>query len=560
MSQALVRAVRSPQVAWVTGLVVACLCLTVQMVLWALENGPTFDEKIGYEAGWQNVWEEKYFINLGHPPLWRMTAAYLVWIWSVLSNTEILTQITTYIPLPARAASMVFALMVLLGMALWVRQTHGRLASLLAAFFLAFEPNMIVHGAVLTPDMAVTAMVFLSAYAFWWHGRSGTWTSLLVTGLAVSGALTSKFSAFPFLAAVFVCGLVTMRGRVPWPGWKSSTRRTYWTVWPCVAVWLLQVFLMLLALYGPHEIRYYYFGILSQFRHSTAGQYTYFFGTAADHPWLLYFFVSYLIKSPLTILGFLGLGLATLGRRSELWWWWVLAPLLFFAALWLTALNLGVRYALPAFPFFVAIAGSGAAWLWRRSKYVGPLVVGLALLFQVWGVVRLYPHTLAYANEAWGGPESLHRYVVDSNLDWGQNAGRVPDVLRRYGVSDVRLAPYGVVRMSLFGIRYQSVTSCYESEQSTDLARDPRHLLIIGVAPLVGGCTGDGARFAWLRERTPIEIIGYGTYVYDITDDAEAHVQLAMLYNRMRWYRHMRHELLAARAITNRISDQGRAP
>ena len=33
---------------------------------------------------------------------------------------------------------------------------------------------------------------------------------------------------------------------------------------------------------------------------------------------------------------------------------------------------------------------------------------------------RIWPDGLRYANECWGGPDGLHKYLSDSNLDWGQ--------------------------------------------------------------------------------------------------------------------------------------------
>ena len=35
--------------------------------------------------------------------------------------------------------------------------------------------------------------------------------------------------------------------------------------------------------------------------------------------------------------------------------------------------------------------------------------------------MSIYPHYLAHFNEAVGGPRNGYRYLVDSNLDWGQD-------------------------------------------------------------------------------------------------------------------------------------------
>jgi len=40
-------------------------------------------------------------------------------------------------------------------------------------------------------------------------------------------------------------------------------------------------------------------------------------------------------------------------------------------------------------------------------------------------VVRVYLSFLAYFNKVIGGPDGGARYVVDSNLDWGQDLRRL---------------------------------------------------------------------------------------------------------------------------------------
>jgi hypothetical protein len=47
------------------------------------------------------------------------------------------------------------------------------------------------------------------------------------------------------------------------------------------------------------------------------------------------------------------------------------------------------------------------------------------LLWQGVSVVRVYLSFLAYFNKVIGGPDGGARYVVDSNLDWGQDLRRL---------------------------------------------------------------------------------------------------------------------------------------
>ena len=144
-----------------------------------------------------------------------------------------------------------------------------------------------------------------------------------------------------------------------------------------------------------------------------------------------------------------------------------------------TDIDLGLRYVLPGFPFwFVAIsrvgsiltprAKTGSASLVaaqraaKDSSYVPvPIVsqprsarwiaaiVALALLWNL-AACRYHPHHLAYFNELVGGPDSGGRYLIDSNLDWGQDLVGLAQWLREnHPGESVGLAYFGNVDPSI---------------------------------------------------------------------------------------------------------------
>jgi hypothetical protein len=49
------------------------------------------------------------------------------------------------------------------------------------------------------------------------------------------------------------------------------------------------------------------------------------------------------------------------------------------------------------------------------------ILIGCALLATIASTLRVYPHQLAYFNEAAGGPQNGHRHLLHSNLDLGQD-------------------------------------------------------------------------------------------------------------------------------------------
>ncbi len=97
-----------------------------------------------------------------------------------------------------------------------------------------------------------------------------------------------------------------------------------------------------------------------------------------------------------------------------------------------SGLNLGYRHLLPV-TAVLAIAAGGLARArlpvrWRRPVTVA---VGLALAWLVVGNTGAAPHWIGYFNEAAGGWRNGHRYLLDSNLDWGQDLLRLRARLAR---------------------------------------------------------------------------------------------------------------------------------
>ena len=85
----------------------------------------------------------------------------------------------------------------------------------------------------------------------------------------------------------------------------------------------------------------------------------------------------------------------------------------------MNGLNIGVRHILPLYALAAVIAGAGVAalarvsrrWQWvLRGADCGPCCRALSV----------YPDSLAYANEAWGGARNTHNVLNDSNVDWGR--------------------------------------------------------------------------------------------------------------------------------------------
>ena len=235
----------------------------------------------------------------------------------------------------------------------------------------------------------------------------------------------------------------------------------------------------------------YLLGLFMVLQRVTGGNTTYFLGEVSAAGWKSYFPIVYLLKMPLgfhflsLVAGFLGLGILfkdakgcfgvghTIKTRVMVILAWVeknftvLAMLLFLAIYWFVSmrgnLNIGVRHLLPTLPFVFALTAIGLRrWLqvprvtahttWgtiiRTTHAVGTvsmrsLFIGVMLIWTMFTVIATWPSFLAYFNEIAGGPSGGHNFVVDSNLDWGQDLKRLATFVEKNGIHEINIDYFG---------------------------------------------------------------------------------------------------------------------
>ena len=190
----------------------------------------------------------------------------------------------------------------------------------------------------------------------------------------------------------------------------------------------------------------------------TANYYTsYVLGKVYAHGVWFYFPIAFLIKSTI---GVLALCLLTLGilaarrlrRAREVLF--LTVPVIFYLIVALTVgMNIGVRHILVVYVFLYVLIG-GAMWALIRNSRKWAYVVGVLLLVHAASSVMAFPNYIPYSNELWGGPSQTHKYLTDSNSDWGQQLKSVKQYLDQRGVKECWFLYFaaGVVEPSYYGI------------------------------------------------------------------------------------------------------------
>jgi hypothetical protein len=128
--------------------------------------------------------------------------------------------------------------------------------------------------------------------------------------------------------------------------------------------------------------------------------------------------------------------------------------------------------------------------------------------------VAISPHFLAYFNTVSGGPGRGHEYLLDSNIDWGQDLITLRDYMEREGIDSVDLAYFGRVDPAIYGIKYRPLLKTI-SHRYVVISTN----LLWGRMYFLGGTrTGPTNRdyYAAFRRLKPKTILGYSLYVFDL--------------------------------------------
>jgi len=546
---------------WFWGGVLALLALMGALqALSVRQESQTFDEGAHLAAGY-SYWKTGDFrLNPEHPPLGKLLNAIpLLFLnpdlplnhpaWEAADGVRFGREFLYHNRIPADtmlfAARMVtVACTLFLGVALawWTRKRFGAPAAILAVWFFAFDPNVIAHGRYVTSDLFVTFFSFLACIFFGEYLLDARKRDRWVAGVAAGLALASKFSAV-FLLPVFAL-LFWLRHREDPAHVKTSEAAQ-----TAAAVLIASSLVVALTYsvpakrrpghamnrvthtqpWNPNTLHGKVLSFLNdRFRlppwsypaalglvadHDTTGHPSYLFGRRSQRGWWYYFPLAFLVKAPaallLALLAFLVLFALRRERPLPFAYWVAIIPILVYG--WFTIgsrINIGIRHLLPVFPFLFALLGAGLTrWSWRGRAIAIPLLTTMLAAESL----AIYPHYLAFFHFICGGPANGPKYLVDSNIDWGQDVIKLKRHLDQRGVKTFWVCYFGSAELEYYGLEALSLPP--ERELGDTSKFDG--VIAMSVTPLQGVYVPP-EDFAWLRKRTPDAKVGYSIYVYDL--------------------------------------------
>lgn len=200
----------------------------------AVNTAQTIDEAVHLASGFSYLVTGDFRLNPEHPPLLKELAALpLLFLpvsipldhasWAATDQWEFGRQFLYHNTLPAqtillagRFPLLLMSLVLGLTVFLWSRRLFGTFGGFLSLGIIAFEPNTIAHGQLITTDVGFALFFLLTVRAFVAYvERPSIWRASVV-GLAFGAAQAAKYSALlliPIIAVLLTLALFHTAGK-----------------------------------------------------------------------------------------------------------------------------------------------------------------------------------------------------------------------------------------------------------------------------------------------------------------------------------------------------------
>lgn len=464
---------------WLFPLLIVVLLgqMAAAMVVTAVQQTPTIDEPVYVGAAVTYLEQHSLRYNPEHPPLGKLImAAGLAFAEPRLDpafngNQTALGRHVLYeagndpyrLMFLARLPIIVLTLLFGLVVFAFARDLAGPVAGLLALTLYAFSPDVITHGSLATLDVPAIGFLLTATWLLW-RARQRPLLYLPLAGVALGAALATRMSVLPAVPVLMVLAFLALRrlrGLAAAAGVVAIAVAVVWVSYLAVDPtlrWLEPTGMPavpglrgLLADWMPFP-EPYRDGMRIQFGFENSTFSGFLFGRHYQGSLWYYLPAALLVKTPLGMLVLWLAGavaLLVLPRLRLAALYVLVLPAVLLAVAMTGARDFGTRYAI-FMPMFLAVAaGAVVAVRWRWAHVTAAVLT----VFVAVSSVRTFPYYLPYSNEAFGGPTKTHLRLHDSNVDWGQDLGRLADRLReRYPGEQVWLVYKGAGLPSAYGI------------------------------------------------------------------------------------------------------------
>lgn len=498
-----------------------------------------------------------------------------------------------WLVMTARLACIPFSILAALTCYWWGKELFGRSSGILSCSLWCFSPMVLGHASLLTPDAPAAALGILACFTFWQWLKQPTWRRTIFAGLILGLAELCKttlivlYPLWPILWIIY-----------RWQERQRMTNKQWWNESiMLVSRMLIGIYIINLGYLGQGSFKPLksfvfsseLFGAVSNeskagnhFKGSFLGELpmplpydyvlgidhqqrdfekfwapSYLFGRYQNKGWWHYYACSLFVKAPV---GTMGLVLLVFfyrlrricfcpGFRDELV---LLSPLVvvFFVVSSKTGFSHHLRYVFPCIPLAfvwvgqiwgvleqetINLASNQESYVKRIRSIVTTLFVTGCIMWTFSSSLWYFPHSLSYFNALAGGPNNGPEYLLNSNVDWGQDLLHLerwminrPDSVQVYLAFDNSYNPF-VLKIPRIAAWPLKRTSHEGESKNTSLEQIvPEGYYAISVNQLYEFPwplrDHDGSRYYLdtrplksLRSMVPIGLAGYSIRIYSAT-------------------------------------------
>ena len=416
----------------------------------------------------------------------------------------------------------------------WSYQLYGAVPALFSLFLFSFDPNIIAHSRLVTLDLYVALMMTVSLYYFWRFLKLGGWKNGLISALVLGISQSAKYTCLALYPLCFLIGMVKyvesyceFKRQRDYKSIRTLTIKLFAYGGMFIAVGILMInvsfgfvrtgtllknyrfdgrlcrSLQSVTLFRecPIPLPYDYIrGIdmvdLCQSKGDGYGN-IYLLGHLKDKSkgdikgFGGYYFFVYLFKTPLASQAIILLALFhyCFYRRWRFFMTdeiFLILPLLclgVFINFFINA-QIGIRYILFYFPLLYVFSGNLFV-RWYKFKASVKAFFLVLLIYLAISTLSYFPHFISYFNEIVWDRKQAHKFLADSNLDWGGEQWYADQYMKKH------------------------------PETIFEPSKPMTGRIMVTVNELTG--VNDSEKFKWLRENyEPVEQVAHVYLIYNV--------------------------------------------
>jgi Dolichyl-phosphate-mannose-protein mannosyltransferase len=370
----------------------------------------------------------------------------------------------------ARLASVMATLVLNFFIYRWAHALYGRVAAIAVSTLVVFSPNLIAHGTLSNNDGYFALGVVVALFFFRRYLLLPTWGNAWLSGVTLALAqLTKPFSLYlyavvlvfllvvsgdgehglprvsrrnlvGFIAIALACFILVTNAGFCFDRSLSPLKSYHFFSEPFVRLQEVRVLRSL-----PVPLPYPFLQGLDMLKYHDESGLTYgkiyLLGELRDpstpsfRSFKSYYAIAMFFKEPIAIQILFIVGLVWISRnrsyRELITGEGILLSAAILLFVWFSLFRksqLGIRNILPVVAIEVIIAGAAFARFYEKARKT-QIVLSFLVLWVCVSTLSYYPNLIPYMNEWVLDRKQSYRILVDSNLDWGQDAELVRDFL-----------------------------------------------------------------------------------------------------------------------------------